>query len=154
MEQTLVIYKPGAIQRGILGEIIKRFERKGLILCGLKMMQLTDELLAEHYVHLKEKPFFQRIKDSMMACPVVVACWKGVDAVAVVRSITGSTNSRVAQPGTIRGDFSMSVQENIVHASDSVETAAIELRRFFQPEELFSYPVALINSFYANDEGQ
>ena len=152
MEQTLVIFKPGTIQRGILGEIIKRFEQKGLILCGLKMTQLNDELLTAHYAHLKEKSFFQRIKDSMMACPVVVACWKGVDAVAVVRSITGSTNSRVAQPGTIRGDFSMSVQENIVHASDSVETAAIELRRFFQPEELFSYPVTLINSFYANDE--
>ncbi len=152
MEQTLVIFKPCTIQRGILGEIIKRFEQKGLILCGLKMTQLTDAILSEHYAHLKEKPFFQRIKDSMMVCPAVVACWKGVDAVAAVRSIAGPTNGRTAQPGTIRGDFSMSVQENIVHASDSVETAAIELKRFFRPEELFDYPAVLINSLYANDE--
>ena len=152
MEKTLVIFKPGAIQRGILGEIMKRFEQKGLILCGLKMTQLTDELLTAHYDHLKEQPFFQRIKDSMMACPVVVACWKGVDAVTVVRSITGVTNGRIAQPGTIRGDYSMSMQENIVHASDSIETAVIEIKRFFKPEELYHYPVALINSFYANDE--
>jgi len=152
MEQTLVIFKPCTIQRGILGEIIKRFEQKCLILCGLKMIQLTDELLTEHYAHLKEVPYFQQIKDSMMVCPVVVACWKGVDAVEVVRSMTGSTNGRVAQPGTIRGDFSMSIQKNIVHASDSTETAAIEIKRFFQPEELFSYPMALITNFYANNE--
>ena len=152
MEQTLVIFKPCTIQRKILGEVIQRFEQKGLILSGLKMTQLTDELLSEHYAHLKEKPFFQRLKDAMMVCPVVIACWKGLNAVEVVRSITGSTNGRVAQPGTIRGDFSMSVQENIIHTSDSIESAAIELKRFFHPEELFIYPVVLIDSLYADDE--
>ena len=139
MEKTLVILKPCTIQRGLIGEIISRFERKGLQLAGLKMIWLTDNILSEHYAHLKEKPFFQRIKDAMSVCPVIVCCWEGVDAIQVVRQLTGSTNGRNAQPGTIRGDFSMSVQENIVHASDSPETAAIELKRFFNDDELFNY---------------
>lgn len=152
MEKTLVILKPCTIQRGVAGRIISRFEEKGLMLVGMKLTWLTDEILSEHYAHLKEKPFFQRVKDSMEICPVIVSCWQGIDAVAVVRSLAGVTNGRLAQPGTIRGDFSMSVQENIVHASDSHETAEIELQRFFQPHEIFDYKLTLLSNLYANDE--
>ncbi|MDR3338619.1 MAG: nucleoside-diphosphate kinase [Candidatus Symbiothrix sp.] len=152
MEKTFVILKPGTIQRGLIGEIINRFERKGLLLVGMKMVWLTDAILSEHYAHLKEKPFFQRVKDAMTVCPVILCCWKGKDAVRVVRTITGVTNGREALPGTIRGDYSMSVQENIIHASDSVETAEIELKRFFREEELYDYNPALIKNLYANDE--
>ena len=127
MERTLVILKPCTIQRGLIGEIISRFEKKGLRLVGAKMIWLTDEILKEHYAHLLDKPFFGRIKDAMEVCPVIVCCWEGVDAVQVVRTISGPTNGRIAQPGTIRGDYSMSIQENMVHASDSIETAKIEL---------------------------
>lgn len=152
MEKTLVILKPCTIQRALIGEIITRFERKGLRLAGIKMTWLTDELLSEHYAHLKEKPFFQRIKDAMSVCPVVVCCWEGVDAIQVVRTLAGATNGRNAAPGTIRGDYSMSVQENIVHASDSPETAAVELKRFFGEHELFDYKQNNLLSIYANDE--
>ena len=152
MERTLVILKPCTIQRGLIGEIISRFEKKGLCLVGMKMVWLTDEILSEHYAHLKEKPFFQRIKDAMSVCPVIVCCWEGVDAIQVVRLMAGTTNGRNAQPGTIRGDYSMSVQENIVHASDSPETAAIELKRFFVDSESFSNKRNDLLSIYANDE--
>ena len=147
LEKTLVILKPCTLQRGLVGEITHRFERKGLRLAGMKMMQLTDELLSEHYAHLSGKSFFQRVKDSMMTAPVIVCCFEGVDAIQTVRTLAGPTNGRLAAPGTIRGDYS-----NIVHASDSPETAAIELKRFFKPEEIFDYKQATFNYLYANDE--
>ena len=108
LERTLVILKPSTVQRGLIGEITHRFERKGLRLAGMKMMQLTEDLLNEHYAHLAGKPFFSRVKASMMACPVIVCCYEGVDAIQVVRSMTGATNGRVAIPGTIRGDYCVS----------------------------------------------
>ena len=116
------------------------------------MVQLTDDVLSEHYSHLSSKPFFQRVKDSMMTCPVIVCCYEGVDAIEAVRTITGPTTGRKAPAGTIRGDFSMSFQENIVHASDSPETAEAELKRFFKPEEIFDYKLATFDYLYANDE--
>ena len=152
LEKTLVILKPCTVQRGLIGEVTKRFEQKGLKLCGMKMVQLTDEILSEHYSHLSSKPFFQRVKDSMMTCPVIVCCYEGVDAIEAVRTITGPTTGRKAPAGTIRGDFSMSFQENIVHASDSPETAEAELKRFFKPEEIFDYKLATFDYLYANDE--
>ena len=152
MERTLVILKPCTIQRGLIGEIISRFEKKGLRLVGAKMIWLTDEILKEHYAHLLDKPFFGRIKDAMEVCPVIVCCWEGVDAVQVVRTISGPTNGRIAQPGTIRGDYSMSIQENMVHASDYIETAKIELNRFFDPSEIFDYKRLCFSSLYAIDE--
>lgn len=152
MEKTLVILKPCCLQRGIIGEVVQRFEKKGLQLCGMKMIQLTDELLKEHYAHLAQKPFFKRIKDSMMISPVIVCCWKGLDAIQVVRAMAGPTNGRQAPPGTIRGDYSMSVQENIVHTSDSAETAAIELARFFNDDEIFEFNQHQLDFLYANDE--
>lgn len=152
MEKTLVILKPSAIQRSLIGRVISRFEQKGLRLVGMKMVQLDDKILSIHYAHLKDKPFFQRVKDSMMACPVIVQCWEGVDSAKVVRKIIGSTNGREAQPGTIRGDFSVSAQENIVHASDSAESAKIELKRFFKDDELFQYDLQVHPNLYASDE--
>jgi nucleoside-diphosphate kinase len=152
MQVTLVILKPSAIQRGIMGEVISRFEKKGLQIVGMKMLNLTDSQLELHYSHLVDKPFFGRIKDSMQASPVVAMAIKGVDAVNVTRKITGVTNGREAVPGTIRGDFSVSVQENIVHTSDSAETAEIELNRFFNTDEIFNYSQFNIKSIYAGDE--
>ena len=152
MEKTLVILKPGTLQRGLVGEITQRFEHKGLRLAGMKMMQLTDEILNEHYSHLSEKPFFQRVKDSMMASPVIVCCYEGVEAVQTVRTMAGPTNGRLAAPGTIRGDFSVSMQENIVHTSDSPEAAATELNRFFKPDEIFGYRLETTDFLYSADE--
>ena len=134
MEKTLVILKPCTVQRGLIGEIVTRFEKKGLRLAGMKMVWLTDEILSEHYAHLKEKPFFQRIKDAMSVCPVIVCCWEGVDAIHVVRTLAGATNGRNAAPGTIR------------------ETAEIELKRFFKDDEIFDYELKNLLSLYANDE--
>lgn len=152
MEKTLVILKPSCVKRALVGEVTARFEQKGLLLVGMKMIQLDDELLSCHYSHLKDKPFFPRIKASMMDSPVVVQCWQGLDAIQVVRNLTGYTNGREANPGTIRGDFSMSVQENIVHASDSLETAKIELERFFNDGEIFEYKQPIVSNLYAPDE--
>lgn len=152
MEKTLVILKPSAVQRSLIGEVVSRFEKKGLQIVGMKMVSLSDSILEEHYSHLKEKPFFKRIKDSMQVCPVIVMALQGLEAVEVVRTMTGPTNGRKAQPGTIRGDYSVSVQENIVHASDSTETAEMELKRFFTENEIFNYPQLTFVNLYANDE--
>lgn len=116
------------------------------------MMQLTEDLLNEHYAHLAGKPFFARVKASMMACPVIVCCYEGVDAIQVVRSMTGATNGRVAVPGTIRGDYCVSSQENIIHTSDSPKTAIEEIARFFKPEELFEYDRANVDFIYYQEE--
>lgn len=152
MEKTLVLLKPSTIQRALIGEIVNRFEKKGLRIIGMKMMQLTDEILAEHYAHLVDKPFFPSLKASMMKTPVVAMCLEGVDAIAVVRYITGYTNGRKADPGTIRGDYCMSNQQNIVHASDSPEAAIIELNRFFRPEEIFDFGDLNMDRLYADNE--
>lgn len=152
MEQSLVIIKPSGVQRNLIGKIIDRFQQKGLIISGLKMMNLSEELLREHYAHLVEKPFFPTLLKSMMATPVVVICLKGKDAISVVRSMVGVTNARNAAPGTIRGDYGMSSQENIVHASDSVENGIIETNRFFRKEEIFEYNPVALSYIYAPDE--
>jgi len=152
MEKTFVILKPGTVQRGLIGEIINRFEKKGLQLVGMKMVQLTPGILTEHYSHLSSKPFFPSILASMMAAPVILCCWKGADAVAVVRTLCGVTNSREANPGTIRGDFGMSIQENVVHASDSPEAAETEIKRFFNAQELYDYESATVHFTYAPNE--
>ncbi|MBQ8772978.1 MAG: nucleoside-diphosphate kinase [Muribaculaceae bacterium] len=152
MEQTLVIIKPSAIHRGIAGDIITRFQRKGLVITGMKMMKLDEPILREHYAHLVDRAFFPDLLQSMMATPVIIMCIEGKDAVETVRALTGATNGRKAMPGTIRGDFSMSGQENIVHASDSAENGQIELARFFKKEEIFDYTPSNIRFFYAPDE--
>lgn len=152
MEQTLVILKPSAVERRLIGRIIERIENRGLIITGMKMMQLDEKILREHYAHLVDKPFFPSIVESMTASPVIVMCLKGVDVVSVFRTMTGVTNGRNAAPGTLRGDFCMSGQANIVHASDSPENALIEINRFFRPEEIFDYTPSNIQFFYGDDE--
>ena len=152
MQTTLVILKPSAVQRGLIGDVISRFERKGLIIAGMKMTELTENILREHYAHLVDRPFFPTLVKSMTRTPVIVMVLKGKDAVAVVRSMVGATNCRNAAPGTIRGDFGMSGQENIVHASDTPENAVIEINRFFSPEEVFDYSMPTTEATYAPDE--
>lgn len=152
MERTLVIIKPCSVQRAIIGEIISRFEKKGLKLVAMKMYRMTKEKCAEHYAHLVDRPFYPSIEASMMAAPVILCCWEGKDACAVVRAMTGATNGSKAIPGTIRGDYSLSSQENIIHTSDSVENAAIELKRFFNEEDYFEYDSPLLSFLYASDE--
>ena len=152
METTLVLLKPSCVQRQLMGEVIGRFERRGLRISGMKMMQLSDEILREHYAHLADKPFFPSLQASMQASPVVALAVSGVEAVKVVRQMAGPTNGREAAPGTIRGDYSMSNQQNIVHASDSVENAAIELKRFFQAEEIFDYQSGAFAYVYGDGE--
>lgn len=152
MESTLVILKPSTLQRGLAGEVIDRFVKKGLLIHGIKMMQLDEAILREHYAHLVDRPFFPDLMHSMSNLPVIVMCVYGKDAVEVVRQMTGATNGRKALPGTIRGDFSMSGQENIVHASDSLESAKVELARFFKPEEIFDYKPLVWRALYAPDE--
>lgn len=151
-ERTLLIIKPGAVQRGLIGEVVSRFEKRGLKFVAMKMVRLNEEILNEHYAHLKDKPFFPWLKDGMMAAPVILCCVEGCEAVKVVREMAGATNARKAVPGTIRGDYSMSAQENIVHTSDSVENAAIELKRFFKDEDYCSYDSVLDPFKYAPDE--
>ncbi len=139
MEQTLVLLKPDALQRDLIGEVISRLERKGLKLVGLKMMRLSDALLNEHYSHLVGRDFFPEVKSFMQLTPVVACCWQGTDVVNTVRLLCGITKAREAAPGTIRGDLGMSVQANLIHCSDSLEAAQAEVERFFKPDELFSY---------------
>ncbi len=152
MERTLVLLKPDALQRGLIGEITARFEKKGLKLVGMKMMKLEDALLDEHYAHLSHLPFFGDIKRFMMLSPVIATCWEGVDCIETVRRVCGVTKSREAAPGTIRGDFGMSIQANLVHASDSLETAQAEVPRFFKDEELFDYDWVLLPYLYTKQE--
>ena len=138
-EKVLIIIKPDAMVRGLMGEIIARFEKKGLKIIGTKMAKLEDALLEEHYAHIADKPFFGGIKDFMKAAPVVLMVLAGENAVEATRIIVGPTDGSKAEAGTIRGDMSLSIQANLVHASDSVENGEIEVKRFFKEEELFDY---------------
>ncbi len=151
-EKTLVLVKPDAIQRGIVGEITKRFERKGLKLVGLKMMQLDEAILRDHYAHIADKPFYPGVESFMMSSPVIVMCWEGLEVVNAVRLITGITKAREAEAGSIRGDLAMSVACNVIHASDSVETAKAEVARFFNGGELFNYDKADYLHVYIEEE--
>jgi len=151
-ERTLVILKPDALQRNLLGDIIARFEKKGLKIVAMKMMALDDVILTEHYIHHKDKPFFTKLKDFMKQSPCVVLCLEGLESVKVVRDLCGPTLGRVAPPGTIRGDFSMSIQANIIHSSDSLETAKQEVKRFFKSDELYEYKKMDTDIVYIEEE--
>lgn len=152
MEKTLVIIKPCALQRALAGEVLSRFEKKGLKIVALKMYRFTKEKCAEHYAHLVGKSFYHIIESSMMAAPVILVALEGIDAVEVIREMTGSTSGRKALPGTVRGDYCISHQENIIHASDSKENAEKELRRFFDEQDFFEYDTPLFPYLYAEDE--
>lgn len=140
MEQSLILVKPDGLQRGLVGEIINRFERKGLKIIGLKMINLSSEHLDEHYVHLADQPFFRQIKDFMQSSPVVALALEGGEgSIAAIRILVGPTKGQEAPAGTIRGDYGLSGSNNIVHASDSVENGRVEVGRFFSKDELFTY---------------
>ncbi len=139
MERTLIILKPDAIQRGLVGEIITRLERKGLKLLGMKMMRLDSALLQAHYAHLLRQPFYKGIENFMQSSPVVVMAWEGYECVNSVRVLVGATNPRQAEAGTIRGDFAIGQGRNLIHASDSKENGEKEIKRFFKQSELFDY---------------
>jgi len=150
-EQTLILIKPDAINRALVGEIIGRFERKGLRISGMKMMELEDVLLEAHYAHIADKPFFAGIKKFMKSSPVVAIALAGINAVSAVRLIVGPTKAYEADAGSIRGDLSLNIQSNVVHASDSVETAKEEVARFFKDEELFDYRRNDFDFIYADE---
>ena len=152
MERTLVLVKPDGVQRGLVGEVINRFERKGLRLAGLKMMSLDEAVLREHYAHLADKPFFGDLSKFMQSSPVIALCWEGVESVDAVRILCGITKARGAEAGTVRGDLAMSVSCNVVHASDSIENAEKEVKRFFNADELYEYDKTEYRHVYASDE--
>ncbi len=151
MEQSLVLVKPDGLQRGLVGEIISRFERKGLKIIGIKMMTVEDAILEEHYAHLTDKPFFADIKAFMKSSPLVaIALEGGEGGVAAIRVLVGPTKGHEAPAGTIRGDFGLSGSNNIVHASDSIENGKVEVARFFAANELFEYDKTESQHIYGN----
>ncbi|SRR5258708_1657578 len=151
-EKTLVLLKPDALQRNLLGEIIHRFERKGLKIVGLKMLHLDDVLMKEHYGKYSDKPFFEGLRQYMSSSPIVAIVLSGLKAVTVVRTMVGATKGYDAAAGTIRGDFSMSIQTNLIHASDPAESPEEEVKRFFKPNELFSYKRIDFDFVYGEEE--
>lgn len=139
MQTTLIILKPDAVQRGIVGQLISRFERKGLQLVGMKLMSVSEKLAKTHYAEHEGKPFFPGLLKFVTSSPVLVMAVRGVNAVAVCRTLIGATNGQKADPGTIRGDFGMSGGYNMIHGSDSPESAERELQLWFDDGELLDY---------------
>ena len=151
-ERTLILIKPDSVNRGLIGEVISRLEKKGLKIVGLKMLHMTKELSKDHYSHLMSKPFYQDLEKFMTSYPIVALVAEGKEAVDVVRLIVGPTNATKAESGTVRGDLSNSTSRNIIHASDTKETAEKEIKRFFKSSELFDYKFAVSEFLYAGDE--
>ncbi len=139
MERTFVMVKPDGVQRNLVGEVIRRFEAKGFTLVGLKMMQVSRELAEQHYDVHKEKSFFGGLVDFIVSAPVVAMVWEGEGVVAAARKIIGATNPLTAEPGTIRGDYGISIGRNLIHGSDAIETAQREISLWFTGEELISW---------------
>lgn len=152
MEKTVVLVKPDGVQRGLIGEIIHRFERKGLKLSALKMMNMTDEIIDAWYEHHREKPFFPALKTFMTSYPIVAMVWEGHEASSVVRKMIGITQARQAEPGTIRGDFAVSTQMNLIHASESKEAAERELNILFNEGDLFTWERTDTPHLYGEEE--
>jgi nucleoside-diphosphate kinase len=136
MERTLVLVKPDGVQRGLIGEIVNRLERRGLKLNGMKLMQMSRELAAVHYEVHKERPFYGSLVDYIVSGPIVAMVWEGKDAIQTVRTTMGATNPATAVPGTIRGDLAVEIGRNLVHGSDSPENAVREVSLFFSEDEL------------------
>ncbi len=139
-EISLVLIKHDAVQRGLIGEVISRFERKGLQLVGLKMLHMTEELASRHYEEHQGKNFYEGLVEFITSGPIIAMAWKGNNAIAMIRKLLGATNPQDAAPGTIRGDYVLFISNNAVHASDSGDSAKRELNLFFSTEELFDYP--------------
>ncbi|XP_034425547.1 nucleoside diphosphate kinase A1-like [Hippoglossus hippoglossus] len=138
-ERTFIAIKPDGVQRGIVGDIIKRFEAKGFKLVAMKMVHASKDLLNKHYIDLKDRPFFPTLINYMSSGPVVAMAWEGKGAVKTGRVMLGETNPADSKPGTIRGDFCIDVSKNIIHGSDSVESANKEISLWFTDEELVKY---------------
>ena len=139
MERTLILVKPDGVQRGLIGEIVSRFERRGLKLVGMIFLQMSEELAGRHYAVHKERPFYNSLVEYITSGPVVAMVWEGNDAIAAARATMGGTKPVEAAPGTIRGDFGMEIGRNLVHGSDSPENGEKEVNLFFSPEELVSW---------------
>jgi nucleoside-diphosphate kinase len=154
MERTLIIFKPDAVQRGLCGEILSRFERKGLQVVGMKLMQIPTSLAETHYEPHRGKPFYAGLVKFMTSSPVIVLALKGKDAITIARKMMGATFGSKAEPGTIRGDFGVSNSFNLIHGSDSAESAARELGLFFKPEELLDWTPAIQGWVYDMSKGQ
>ncbi|WP_338749685.1 nucleoside-diphosphate kinase [Bacillus sp. FJAT-52991] len=139
MEKTYLMVKPDGVQRGLIGEIVARFEKKGFQLVGAKLMSVSKETAEQHYAEHKERPFFGELVDFITSSPVFAMVWEGENVIATARQMMGATNPKDAAPGTIRGDFGITVGKNIIHGSDSPESAEREIAIFFKEEELTTY---------------
>jgi nucleoside-diphosphate kinase len=152
MERTLIIAKPDAVQRGLIGEIISRLERKGLKLIGIKMTTLDEAMLREHYVEHIDKSFYAGLEQFMKSSPVVLMAWEGYQCVESVRTLVGATNPRQAAPGSIRGDLAIGTGRNLIHASDSPKNGQAEIASFFKDAELFNYDKSEYDHVYEENE--
>ena len=139
MERTFIMIKPDGVQRNLVGEVVSRFETKGFTLVGMKLVQVSRELAEQHYGVHKERPFFGSLVDFIISAPVVAMVWEGDGVVASARKLIGATNPLAAEPGTIRGDFGVSIGRNIIHGSDAIETAQSEIALWFKEGELVSW---------------
>ncbi|MCU0565691.1 MAG: nucleoside-diphosphate kinase [Oculatellaceae cyanobacterium Prado106] len=148
MERTFIAIKPDGVQRGLVGEIINRFQQKGFILVGMKFMQVSRELAEEHYGVHRDRPFFNGLVDFITSSPVVAMVWEGDGVVASARKLIGATNPLAAEPGTIRGDFGANIGRNIIHGSDAVETAQQEIALWFTKDELITWQPTMMPWVY------
>ena len=137
METTLILLKPDCVTKGHCGEVLQRFEKAGFRFRGCKMIRMSDELLRVHYAHIAQKPFFPEMEEFMQSSPIIAMAWQAEGVIDKVRALLGPTDSKKAAKGTIRGDFGVDVMVNVVHASDSLDSAKVELKRFFLDSELF-----------------
>lgn len=148
MERTFLAVKPDGVQRGLIGDVIHRFEAKGFTLVGLKLLQVSRELAEQHYAEHKEKPFFSGLVDFITSGPVVAMVWEGKGIIAAARKIIGATNPLSAEPGTIRGDYGVDIGRNIIHGSDAPETAEREINLWFDQAELATWQPTLTSWIY------
>jgi len=148
MERTFIMVKPDGVQRGYVGEVVQRFEQKGFVLAGAKLMQISEDLAKEHYGEHKERPFFGELVDFITSGPVFAMVWEGEGVIATSRNMIGATNPAEANPGSIRGDYAVTVGKNMIHGSDSEESAAREINLFFNENELIDYTKATSNWIY------
>lgn len=145
MEKTFLMVKPDGVQRNLIGEIVSRFEQKGFQLAGAKLMQIPQELAEQHYGEHKERPFFGELVEFITSGPVFAMVWEGENVISTARLMMGATNPKESAPGTVRGDFAVTVGKNIIHGSDSPESAEREINLFFKEEELVSYEKQINN---------
>lgn len=148
MDKSFVMIKPGAVQRELIGEIVSRIEKKGIKIIGLKLVQMTEELAKRHYSEHEGKPFFKDLIESITAGPVVAMAVEGENIISIIRKMAGATKPEDAMPGTIRGDYVLDTGKNVIHTSDSPETAKKEIELFFKKEELLDYELATKNWIY------